>query len=106
MTPEHKLMDDVRIACGKKGMIVVRMNVGTFLDPHDGKPINTGIPVGFPDLMVLCPDGHACFIETKVHPRKPTADQLRVQALLRKNGYRSGTAYTVDEAMGIIRGEK
>ena len=105
MTPEHRLMDEVRVECGKRGWAVSRMNVGTFLDPHDGKPINTGVPVGFPDLMVLRRDGKACFIETKVHPRRPTEEQLRVQSLLRASGYRSGTAYTVEEAMKIIEGE-
>jgi hypothetical protein len=104
MTPEKSLMNDVRIALGKIGCIVIRMNVGTFLDPHDGRPVNTGIPVGFPDLMVLRPDGKACFIETKIHPRKPTEDQLRIQALLRSKGYPAGTAYSVDEALAIIAG--
>jgi hypothetical protein len=95
MTPEHKLMDDVRIACGKKGMIVVRMNVGTFLDPHDGKPINTGIPVGFPDLMVLCvlprrarvlhrDQGSPTQAHRRPAPRAGSVEEERVQGLARR----------------------
>lgn len=64
--------------------------------------MDSGIPEGFPDLMVLRSDGKACFVETKIHPRKPTKIQLQRQELLRSLGYRAGTAYTVDEAMEII----
>lgn len=105
MTPEHKLMNQVRLECSKRGYVVIRMNVfkGILIDPNgNDRYMDSGIPEGFPDLMVLRNDGKACFVETKIHPRKPTKIQLQRQELLRSLGYQAGTAYTVDEAMEII----
>lgn len=105
MTPEHALMNAIRIECGRRGYVVIRTNVIAGNLVHaDGtsRYVESGLPVGWPDLMVLRPDGVACFVETKIRPRKPTGDQLRVQALLRSMGFRTGTAYSVEEALEII----
>jgi len=53
-------------------------------------------------LLILKPNGVACFVETKVHPRKPTPEQLRFIDAVKKLGYRAGVAYTLEEAIAII----
>lgn len=100
MTPEHRLMDEVRAEASRRGAMAFRMNVGTFYAP-DGSRVSTGLPEGFPDIMLIMPGGKVAFIETKVHPRKPTEAQLRTQEALRRIGCRAGTAYTVEEAMEL-----
>jgi len=101
MTPEHKLMNEVRIEMSKRQCLSFRMNVGLYYS-MSGDLTQSGLPKGFPDLMILRPDGVACFIETKIHPRKPTPEQLNMQKALRGRGYKSGTAYTVQEAVAIV----
>lgn len=100
MTPEHALMNEVRERLGKLGWITLRINVGTFLS-SDGRHVSTGGPKGFPDIMAL-KDGKAIFIETKIHPRKPTADQLRVIDALRKQGFKATVAYSVEDALKLV----
>lgn len=108
MTPEHRLMNQIQLACGKRGYLVIRMNVfkGVLVDPKgNDRYINSGIPEGFPDMMVLKPNGEAVFVETKIHPRKPTEIQVKRQALLRQYGFKADTVYTLEEAMKLIDGE-
>lgn len=104
MTPEHKLMNEIKIECGLKGYLVIRLNVfkGKMITPQGVQWVDSGIPEGFPDLMILRDDGIVCFIETKIHPRKATPQQLKVQSILKAMGYRVGTCYTLKEAMEVI----
>lgn len=101
MDPEHRLMNEVCIWCGSNGYLSFRTNAGTFLSA-DGSHYVKGLPQGFPDLLILRPDGKACFVETKIHPRKATPEQERFIALVKSMGYRAGVAYTVDDARKII----
>lgn len=81
ITPEHKLMNEIRLYCGQHGWAVIRANVGKFL-LADGRFFDTGLPKGWPDLMVLIPGGTMVFVETKIKPRKPTNEQkLRLKWL-------------------------
>lgn len=100
MTPEHNLGQSIRIWCGERGYLAWHCNVGTFLTT-DGRYVPSGLPRGFSDLLILTPHG-ACFVETKIHPRKPTQAQLDFIQAVRKLGYRAGVAYTLDEAIAII----
>lgn len=105
MTPEHALINQIRIECGKLGYIVIRMNIfkGQMIMPNgDIRHIESGIPKGFPDLMILRTNGEACFIETKIHPRKPTSDQVKVQKILCNLGFKAGTVYSLKEALNLI----
>lgn len=103
-TPEKRLMQEIELWCGGKDYLCFHCNVGTFYT-KEGIPIRTGLPNGFPDLLVFRNDGIACLVETKVHPRKPTADQLRFIEVIRRHGFRAGVAYSLDEAISIIEGE-
>jgi len=53
-------MNQIRIECGKKGWVALRTNVGKF--PIDGGWFDTGLPKGFPDLLVLTNTGEAIFV--------------------------------------------
>lgn len=96
MTKEKYLMNQIRLYASSKGWIVIRNNVGTF-KLADGTFINTGLPKGWPDLMILSPNGQTAFCETKIRPRKPSKDQLSMISLLQSYGFIAFVAYDLDE---------
>lgn len=101
MTPEHRLMAKIEAAMGERGWMCFRANVGTLLSPQDGRRVSTGLPKGFPDMFFL-KDGRALFVETKVRPRKPTEEQIRMLELLRRNGFTAVLAYSVDDVLSVL----
>lgn len=124
MTPEHALMNSISIWCGEHDYLCFRINVGLFYTERKAtgtdedwiqigtglrkcyQQISTGVPKGFSDLFILKDNGHVCFVETKVHPRKATDEQVRFIEAVRKRGFRAGVAYTLEEAIEIIDGSK
>lgn len=93
---EKYLMNQIRLECAKRNWIVIRLNVGKFkLD--DGRFFDTGIPKGFPDLMILTDFGKTFFIETKKHPNKPSKDQIRTINLLKSKGFNAEIVYNLNQ---------
>lgn len=86
-----------------------RANAGSF-QSSDGKRYIRGMPKGFPDLYgVILSDKSAdgspvpVFIECKVKPNKPTAEQTAFIELYRAGGCCAGVCYTTSEAWRLIR---
>lgn len=98
---EMDLLNSVRLAVSRAGCVIFRINVGTGMT-KDGRFFTTGVPVGHSDLYGVRPDGRAFFIETKLHPRKPTKEQCRFLLRLIKQNACAGVAYTVEEALNIV----
>lgn len=101
MTPEHRLGNEIRLICGERDIIAWKVNVGTVLTA-DGAMFSTGLPVGFPDLMLLGHNGKIVFIETKIHPRKPTREQLKMHDELRSRGFSVYVIYEISEFLNIL----
>jgi hypothetical protein len=101
MTPESRLKAQVELFLSEKGYIPLRLNVGLFYTKN-GYPIRTGLPKGTSDLLAISPSGQAVFIETKVHPRKPTAEQLNFIEVMRKQGAIAGVVYSIDELKELL----
>ena len=101
MTPESRLKAQVELFLSEKGYIPLRLNVGLFYTKN-GYPIRTGLPKGTSDLLAISPSGQAVFIETKVHPRKPTAEQLNFIEVMRKQGAIAGVVYSIDELNELL----
>lgn len=101
MTPEKKLMNEIRIEAGKRGCAVIRLNVGKF-QLITGEWFDTGIPKGFPDMMILTPNGRTIFVETKIHPRKPSKDQIHMIEFLKSKNQEVYVIYNVKELLKII----
>ena len=79
-----------------------RHNVGKFYTA-DGRPIYAGPPKGYPDLSGnRRGDGRAVYIEAKIHPNKPTEEQLQYLADRRAEGALAGVCYTVGDALSLI----
>lgn len=86
-----------------------RGNAGTFYSKDGSRRVN-GLPKGFPDCFgVILADKSAnglpvpVFIETKVHPNKPTPEQTKFIEEYRAGGCCAGICYSVSEAWRLIR---
>lgn len=84
-----------------KNCKIFRTNVGK-RKMADGRWFDTGLPKGHPDLYGFRPDGRIFYIETKLHPRKPTKEQKAFLLMAIDNGAIAGVAYTVEEALRIV----
>lgn len=98
---ETDLMNLIRLKLTELGYIVFRANVGTVRLP-DGRYFKTGLPAGFSDLFAV-KNGRVCFIEVKVEPNKPTAEQIVFINQMRLKGCVAGVAYSVEEAVELAR---
>jgi len=95
---ESRLLFEVMQALGKHGA-VYRTNSG-MIRLSNGKYFK-GLPEGFADVMLIRPDGVACFVETKVKPNKPTDKQVDFIEKMRRSNCLAGVAYSVSEALEI-----
>lgn len=111
-TPEHNLMNEIMLYCGKQGYISLRLNSGKAWQGII-KRTNVGIiltalkaielcPEGTSDLLIIMPNKIA-FVETKIHPRKPTERQLKFIDAIKKLGHIAGVVYSLDEFINLIK---
>ena len=100
MTPEQALDHSIRLWCGEHNWLCFHANVGR-VKMADGRFFDTGLPKGFPDLLILTDNNHVLFCETKIHPRKPTAEQVNFIRNLRSRGFTAFVAYNMDEFLQI-----
>ena len=102
MTPETRLANQIRLQCGKLNWLCYHCLNGLFYS-RNGMPIQLDFPVGFPDLLIITDCGKCAFIETKIHPRKPTSEQLKFQSELRSRGFVSETVYSIEDFEAVIK---
>ena len=88
MTPEGKVLKDIKAWLKAKGITFIRM------------ALQPGVQVGWPDLMVLLPGGMAVFVEVKAAGKKPTPIQKAKLELLSERGF---LAFWTDDANDAIR---
>lgn len=48
----------------------------------NGQYVTSGVPVGWPDLIIIKSDGTVHFAELKIKPNKPTKEQLHYLSIL------------------------
>lgn len=101
MTPEHRLMNEIRLWCGEHDCLCFRCNVGRYL-LADNTWMDTGLPKGFPDLLILTNNGRAVFCECKVRPNKPSKEQIGFIELVRQRGFAAGVCYSVQDVETLI----
>jgi hypothetical protein len=102
MTPESRLKAQVELFLSELGYIPLRLNVFQVFT-RDGIPIRTGLPKGCSDIVAIqSGTGRAVFVETKVKPRKPTAEQLNFIEVMRKQGAIAGVVYSIDELKKLL----
>lgn len=101
---ESALQALIRSQLALMGFYVVRCNVGS-VKREGGGWFSSGLPRGFSDLLAL-KNGHTYFIEVKVHPNKPSTEQVQFIEDMRAMGFRAGVAYSLEEAINIVQGEE
>lgn len=102
MTPETRLKNKIMLYLSQHDYLVLRMNVGQFFT-QNGTPIRTGLPKGTSDLLAIeNGTGRAIFIECKVHPRKPTAEQVKFINCVRKKGCKAAVCYSIEDLENLL----
>jgi len=56
-----------------------------------------------PDLTIITDDGRVIFCETKIHPRKPTQEQINFIANLQARNIKAFVAYTLEEFINEVQ---
>jgi len=100
---EADLMRSIMIALSNEGHFVVRANVGLFFT-KDGRPIRSGLPVGFPDLFGHRSfDARAYYMEVKTATGRVTASQEQFLLAMRQRGAIAGVVRSIDDAIKLLR---
>ena len=100
MTPEHRIMNEIRLWCGQHDILCFRCNVGRVKLPN-GYYFDTGLPEGFPDLLILN-NGTVYFTEVKTPTGKQRADQINFQKILEERGFTYVIARSVDDIIKLF----
>lgn len=101
MTPEQYLDKQIMLYCGEKNWLCFHCNVG-IVKTNDGRIFKTGLPTGFPDLLIITDTGVTIYCETKIKPRKPSDDQKKfINNLIQKN-HIAFVSYNLDEFLAQI----
>lgn len=96
-------MRQIMLALSAEGHFVARANVGLFFT-KDGRPIHTGLPVGFSDLFGhRAGDAQAFYIEVKTPTGRATPQQIAFLDAMRKRGAIAGVARSVADALQLVR---
>ena len=96
MTPEKLLSKQIQAVCGENNIICFDVNVGGG-QLITGSYFRTGLPRGFPDLLLFNDNGKTAFIETKIKPRKPTQEQINFINTMKKRGFITGVVYDIHD---------
>ena len=101
MTPEHRIMNEIRAWCGEHDILCFRANVGG-RPTADGGWFSTGLPTGFPDLMCLCQGGRIVFVECKAPRGRLRPDQITFKRAVEARGFEYVVARSVDDILNIF----
>lgn len=99
---EADLMRSVMIALSQDGHQVFRANVGLFFT-KDGRPIRSGLPVGFSDLFGFTQDARPFFLEIKTATGRATEQQLAFLAAMQRRGAVAAVVRSVLDAQQVLR---
>jgi len=98
---EADLMRSIMVALSQDGHAVFRANVGLFFT-KDGRPVRSGLPVGFSDLFGFRPDGRAWFLEVKTPTGRASPQQLAFIAAMQGRGAIAAVVRSVEEARSAL----
>lgn len=95
MTPEHRIMNEIRLWCGQHNILCFRCNVGK-VRMSDGGWFDTGLPEGFSDLLIL-DKGNTYFCEVKTRTGTQRPEQIRFMNVVREHGFIYFIARSLDD---------
>lgn len=101
---EADLMRQIMVALSADGHFVARANVGLFFT-KDGRPVRSGLPVGFSDLFGhRAVDARAFYLEVKTAKGRARPEQLAFIAAMQKRGALAGIVRSVEDARRVLAG--
>lgn len=107
MTPESRLLSEIRLALGRDPRVVLwRNNTGSALQDYGSaglKPLRYGLAVGSSDLIGLVrPSGRFVALEVKSPRGQVSREQAMFLALVESMGGVARVVRSVDEARAAI----
>jgi hypothetical protein len=100
---EADLMRSIMIALSNDGHFVSRANVGLFFT-QDGRPIRSGLPVGFSDLFGhRRDDAKAFYLEVKTPTGKVSTEQMAFINAMKIRGAIAGVVRSIEDAQKLLR---
>lgn len=95
-------MRSIMLALSEDGHQVFRANVGLFFTA-DGRPVRSGLPVGFSDLFGhRAGDASAFYLEVKTPTGRVSAQQAAFIAAMQRRGAIAAVVRSVDEARQVV----
>lgn len=95
---EADLMRSIMVALSEDGHFVARANVGLFFT-KDGRPVRSGLPVGFADLFGhRHPDARAFYLEVKTATGRVSPEQAAFISAMKKRGALAAIVRSVGDA--------
>lgn len=99
---EHNIQNEIRLWCGEHDILCFRTNVGR-VRTDTGYYFDTGLPDGFPDLIILA--NHTIyFCEVKTRTGRQRACQIDFMNMIRKRGYTYFVARSIKDVEEVIYG--
>lgn len=80
---EHDIQNKIRIWCGEHGLLAFRANVIKGYTTY-GEWMSSGLPEGFPDVMVLTQNGRTIYVECKTKVGRLRESQKRLHKIMRE----------------------
>jgi hypothetical protein len=97
-------MRSIMVALSADGHFVARANVGLFFT-RDGRPVRSGLPVGFSDLFGhRVSDARAFYLEVKTPTGRATEQQIAFINAMQKRGALAGIVRSVEDARRVLAG--
>ncbi len=95
---EADLKREIMVVLSAEGHFVARANVGLFFTA-DGRPVRSGLPVGFSDLFGMrAGDARFFVLEVKTAKGRASPEQLAFIAAMKKRGALAAIVRSVEDA--------
>lgn len=98
---EHDLGNAIRLWCGEHDVECHHINVGRIKLPN-GTYFTTGVPAGWPDLIMLTRKGKVFFVETKYGNGKLREDQIKMIHNLKERNFEVHVVYSMIQFKVLI----
>lgn len=100
-TQETRLAKEIMLWCGEHNWIIIRQQSGMFYTQY-GELIRIGFE-GLSDYLIITDKGKPIFVETKIHPRKPTQKQIDFINIMNKRNVLSFVCYSLNEFIDKVK---
>lgn len=78
---ELNLQNECMLYASSRNLLCYHFEATSYQLPN-GAYVNSNVPVGWPDLTIIANDGRVLFVELKIHPNKPSKEQLHYLSVL------------------------